>query len=118
MKDSVLASTISDEMAQIHFDSYGLNVGKAKSYIFEDLIVSVIDIELLPAEQILADDGQGDLVQARRPQYEEAIGASFKAAVERTTGRTVASFVSETHIDPHFTVELFRLSAYEGGVTR
>lgn len=104
-----LASTISKEMVRIHTESYGQGATSARTYVLEDVVLSVIDIELLPGEKVLVESGRQELVQQVRHAFQEAIGASFKAAVERTTGRTVIAFVSDTHIDPHFTVELFRL---------
>jgi uncharacterized protein YbcI len=104
-----LASTISEEMIRIHSDSYGQRVGRARSYIFEDLVVSVIDIELLPSEEVLVEAGRQDLVRETRHGFEQAISASFKAAVERATGRKVTAFLSDMHFDPPVEVELFML---------
>jgi hypothetical protein len=44
-----------------------------------------------------------------RREYQEAIAPTFAAAVEHMTGRRVIGFISETHIDPSFSVEFFRL---------
>jgi uncharacterized protein YbcI len=104
-----LASTISKEMVRIHTDSYGQGATNAKTYILEDIVLTVIDIELLPSEKVLVDSGRQELVREVRHGFQQAIEASFKAAVERATGRAVIAFVSDTHIDPHFAVELFRL---------
>jgi uncharacterized protein YbcI len=75
----------------------------------DDFVLSVIDIDLLPGEKVLVDAGRDDLVQRVRHAFQQAIESSFKAAVERATGRSVIAFVSYTHIDPDFAVELFRL---------
>lgn len=45
-----------------------------------------------------------------RSRYQQAIEATFRAAVERATGRTVVSFVSATRLDPHWSIEVFRLA--------
>jgi uncharacterized protein YbcI len=108
-----LGSIISREMLRIHNESYGSQATNAKTYVLDDVILSVIDIELLPAEKVLVEAGQHELVLQVRHGFQMAIDASFKAAVERATGRRVIAFISDTHIDPDFTVELFRL---DGGV--
>lgn len=36
--------------------------------------------------------------------------ATFAATVEHTTGRKVIGFLSDTHLDPPFSVEIFRLA--------
>jgi uncharacterized protein YbcI len=110
---SELARTISREMVRIHNDSYGQTAGPARTYILDDVILSVIDIELLPSEKVLVQAGRAELVQEVRHGFQQALESAFKAAVERATGRSVIAFVSETHIDPDFAVELFRL---DGGL--
>jgi uncharacterized protein YbcI len=109
---------ISEEMIRIHTDSYGQEVAAATTYIFEDHVLSVIDIELLPNEKVLVEAGKEELVRHVRHGFQQAIEASFKAAVERATGRTVIAFVSDTHIDPDFAVELFRLDGVVPGGSR
>ena len=81
-----LADSISQEMVRIHADSYGHGEVGAKTYILDDFVLSVIDIELLPSEQVLVDSGRPELVRQARHGYQEAIDVSFKAAVERVTG--------------------------------
>jgi hypothetical protein len=45
-----------------------------------------------------------------RSQYQHAIQASFRAAVERATGRTVAGFASTNSVEePRFMVEISKL---------
>jgi uncharacterized protein YbcI len=100
--------TISEEIAQIHADSYG-GVANVESFVFEDLVVSLIDIDLLPSEEVVIEAGHPELVTTVRDEFEQSIRASFKAAVERTTGRSVIAFMSKTHIDPTLTLELFVL---------
>jgi uncharacterized protein YbcI len=109
-----LASTISKEMVRIHTDSYGQSARSAKTYILDNVVLSLIEIELLPSEKLLVESGRHELVREVRQEFQEAIRASFKAAVERATGRTVIAFVSATHIDPAFEVELFTLDAPTG----
>jgi hypothetical protein len=55
--------------------------------------------------------GRGlDSILEVREHFEESIGATFAAAVEHMTGRRVIAFLSETHIEPPFSVEFFRLA--------
>jgi uncharacterized protein YbcI len=96
-------------MVRIHRESYGQEATSARTFLFDDVVLSVLDIELLPGEKVLVEAGKHELVQQVRHGFQQAIDTTFKAAVERATGRKVVAFLSETHIDPHFTVELFRL---------
>src|SRR5919201_138764 len=91
-----VASAISREMVHIHNDSYGSHASDAKTYVLDDVVLSVIDIQLLPAEKVLIEAGRHELVQQIRHGFQQAIDASFRAAVERATGRRVIAFLSET----------------------
>jgi uncharacterized protein YbcI len=72
-------------------------------------VVCVLDITLLPHEQTLLDHDRGrDSIRMIRREYQEVIAPTFTAAVE--PGRRVIGFLSETHIDPAFRVEFFRLA--------
>ncbi|MBD0283583.1 MAG: hypothetical protein ICV69_15535 [Thermoleophilaceae bacterium] len=57
----------------------------------------------------MIDAGRGDAVVQIRMEYQQAIEATFRAAVERATGRRVFSFASVTKLSPAYVVEIFRL---------
>ena len=59
-------------------------------------------MEMLPAEQFLIDSGEAEGVIHVRSRYQTAIEATFRAAVERGTGRRVVSFASITELDPNY----------------
>jgi len=100
---------ISKDMVRIHEENYGSKVRAVETYMMDGLILSVLDIEMLPGEKVLIENGKAELVRNVRASFQEAIDATFKAAVERATGRKVDAFISETHLNPDFTIELFRL---------
>jgi uncharacterized protein YbcI len=106
-----IASRISDEIASIHRESYGETVEAVQTYIQEDTVMCVLDITLLAHERTLLDHERGeDSIRQLRREFQQAIATTFTAAVEHTTGRRVIGFLSETHIDPPFSVEFFRLA--------
>ena len=106
-----VASRISDEIASIHRQSYGETIDAVQTHIHDDSVVCVLDITLLPHEQTLLDHDRGrDSIRMIRREYQEVIAPTFTAAVEHMTGRRVIGFLSETHIDPAFSVEFFRLA--------
>jgi uncharacterized protein YbcI len=105
------AQRISDEIATIHRESYGEAVEAIETHILDDVVICVLDINLLPHERTLLEHGRGvESIQKVRKEFQESIGATFAAAVEHMTGRRVVAFLSETHIDPSFSVEFFRLA--------
>jgi hypothetical protein len=49
-------------------------------------------------------------VRELREHFQQAIQSTFRAAVERATGRRVIGFASHVQLDePRFAVEVFRL---------
>lgn len=107
-----IAERISEEIAGIHRQSYGETVESIRTHIHDESVVCVLDITLLPHERTLLEHDRGkDSIRQLRREYHQAIAPALGAAVERMTGRRVVGFVSETHIDPPFSVEFFRLAA-------
>jgi uncharacterized protein YbcI len=106
-----IAARISQEIAGIHLESYGEEVESVTTHVHDDSVVCILDITLLAHERTLLDSGRGhDSIRTLRREYQEAIAPTFAAAVEHMTGRRVIGFISETHIDPSFSVEFFRLA--------
>ena len=100
---------LESEIAAIHERSYGEGIERIQVSVLDDAVIAVLDIALLSHEQLVAAAGGGDSVRQIRKSYQEAIGATFIAAVEHATGRRVVGFLSDTHLDPPFSVEVFRL---------
>jgi uncharacterized protein YbcI len=106
-----VAGRISDEIATIHRESYGESLEAIETHILDDLVVCMLDIRLLPHERTLLEHERGeDSIRRVRKEFQESIGATFAATVEHMTGRRVIGFVSDTHLDPPFSVEIFKLS--------
>lgn len=96
---------------RIHEETYGKGAAYASTLISEDLVVVMLDdIELQHNEQFLVGAGEAQAVIEVRGRYQQAIETTFRAAVERATGRRVISFASVTKLDPNYIVELFRLA--------
>jgi len=106
------AEEISREILDLHHESYGTGASNVSVQISPDLIVVIIDVELSPAERTLLGAGQSDAVKSMRESFQVAVSSSFKAIVERATGRRVSSFYSGMSLDPIYTIELFRLEPH------
>jgi uncharacterized protein YbcI len=102
---------ISREILRIHEESYGKGAGEAHAFVAEGFVIVVLDDpELLPNEKFLVEHGKHETVIQVRTQYQHAIQASLRAAIERATGRTVVGFASTTSMDePRFMAEIFKL---------
>ena len=106
---AAVAATISEQITTIHTESYDTPVIRAVTHILDDLVVAVLDIELSAIERRMIEFGRGSLVHELRHAVQTGEAASFKAVVERATGRRVVAFASHTHLEPPFVAELFRL---------
>lgn len=105
------AELIARELERIHVESYGVGADRIEVFIQDDTyVVCVIDNKLTLAEQTLLEGQKGESVREVRMAFQGAIEATFKAVVERATGRTVEAFISSVHLDPMFTLEFFRLA--------
>ena len=105
-----LLDGLSEELLRIHQESYGAGAGEVRVHVLEDAVVCFLDeLQLMPNEKFLIDSGRAHVVIEMRNQYQQAIEATFRAAVERATGRRVVSFVSATKLAPDYAVEIFRL---------
>ena len=104
-------SEIAREIVRIHEESYGTSARNPEVVVQGDWVIVILDdLELLPNEKFLVENGRGDVVTQVRRQYQEAIQSTFSAAVERATGRTVVGFISGTAADePRFVTEIFKL---------
>lgn len=105
---------VADELLRLHANSYGKGASHGHAYVLDDLVVCVLDdIELQPNEAFLIDSGHAEAAIRVRGQYQQAIEPTFRAVVERITGRAVISYASLTKLDPHYVVEIFRLVPHE-----
>jgi uncharacterized protein YbcI len=102
---------ISREILRVHDESYGQTAREVKVWVLDDVVLALIDAEPTVSERTLIESGRGDAVIDTREAFQEAIGPTFTAIVERATGRRVTSFSSRMSIDPLYSVEVFRLGA-------
>jgi uncharacterized protein YbcI len=105
-----IEEAISEELTKVHEDAYGIGAKAVKTHFIGDVVLTVLDIELTTAEQTLVDAGRGEAVRKMRQTFQETIEPTFRAIVEHATGRTVTAFLSDLHIDPLFSTEIFRLA--------
>ena len=109
--EAQVTDEIANDLMAIHQESYGRSARRVVSRMMNDtLVVMIEDIELLPNEEFLVSQGRQDAVSYLRSEYQKAIEPTFRAAVERATGRRVTGFASLVQFEePRFVVEIFRL---------
>lgn len=107
----VVAEAVCRDILAIHRDSYGRGAENATAHVLGDTVIVILEgLELLPNEEFMIDKGRADAVRELREHFQQAIGSTFRAAVERATGRRVIGFASHAQLEePRFAVEIFRL---------
>jgi uncharacterized protein YbcI len=105
-----MASAISNTLVRLLSAYTGRGPTKARTYINENLITTVLQDTLTKGERSLIANGEVKLVLANRKAYQKVMGPELIASVEEISGRKVVAFLSDNHIDPDYAVESFVLA--------
>jgi uncharacterized protein YbcI len=107
-----LLAAISTTIVGILRDHYGRGPMKAKTYALDDIIVCVMRGSGFTAlEQTIMDSGEPDRVVDMREEFQRVMADRYKTAIEGLTGRKVLAFLSQAHVDPDITMEIFFVDA-------
>jgi uncharacterized protein YbcI len=103
-----LLSAISKRIVGILREHYGRGPMKAKTYAIDDIVVCVMRGSGFTAiEQTMMDSGEPHSVVAMREDFQRVIAPRYKEAIEELTDRKVVAFLSQAHVDPDITIEIF-----------
>ena len=103
-----LLAAISNRIVAILREHYGRGPMKAKTYALDDLIVVVMrGSGFTPLEKTIMDSGEPDRVVAMRHDFQRVMTKRFTETIEELTGRKVVAFLSQAHVDPDITMEIF-----------
>ncbi len=103
-----LLAAISNNIVAILREHYGRGPMKAKTYALDDIIVVVMRGSGFTAlEKTIMDSGQPGRVVALREEFQQVMAERYKETIEGLTGRRVVAFLSQAHVDPDITIEIF-----------
>jgi uncharacterized protein YbcI len=92
---SMVLSNISNEMVRLYKEQFGRGPTRVRTYwCGDDLLTTVLEDTLTPAERNLAKMGEHQRLRDTRMFFQYATVREFCEPVERLTGRTVRSFIS------------------------
>jgi uncharacterized protein YbcI len=109
-----LSAAISNAIVALMADYTGRGPSQSQTYVHQNLIVCVLHDGLTKGERSLVEDGREDAVLQMRHTYQGTMRTELIAVVERLTGRKVAAFMSDNHVDPDVAVETFVLELLDG----
>ena len=103
-----LLAAISTSIVAILREHYGRGPMKAKTYALDDIIVVVMrGSGFTSLEQTIMDSGEPDRIVAMRHDFQRMMTKRFKETIEELTGRNVVAFLSQAHVEPDITIEMF-----------
>jgi uncharacterized protein YbcI len=104
---ATIAADISREIVRLHARLFGRGPTRAKTFVYDDFALCILEDVLTRAEKTLAAAGNIEQVHATRTAFHGAVRDDFIQIVENATGRTVRAFVSQIHVEPELAAELF-----------
>jgi uncharacterized protein YbcI len=103
-----LLAAITTRVVAIQREQYGRGPIKAKTHVVDDMIiVAMRGNGLTPLEKTIMDCGQPDRIVTMRHEFQQLMTKRFTDTIEELTGRKVLAFLSQAHIDPDLTLEIF-----------
>jgi uncharacterized protein YbcI len=103
-----LLAAISTSIVGILREHYGRGPMKAKTYALDDIIVVVMRGSGFTAlEQTIMDSGEPNRVIAMREDFQRVMAERYTKTIEELTGRKVVAFLSQAHVEPDITIEIF-----------
>ena len=103
-----LLAAISTRIVAILRERYGRGPMKAKTYALDDIIVVVMrGSGFTSLEQTIMDSGEPDRIVAMRHDFQRMMTKRFTDTIEELTGRNVVAFLSQAHVEPDITIEMF-----------
>jgi uncharacterized protein YbcI len=109
-----LAAAISNAIVGIHSRHYGKGPTKAKTYLLDDLVVTVMQDVFTTVERTLIDHEKGELVRDVRTTFQYTLRHEFTDAIKQITGRETHAFISQIDWDADIAVEVFILANGNG----
>jgi uncharacterized protein YbcI len=103
-----LLAAISTGIVAMLREHYGRGPMKSKTYALDDIIVVVLrGSGFTPLEQTIMDSGEPDRIVSMREDFQRVMADRYKQLIEELTGRTVLAFLSQAHVEPDITMEIF-----------
>ena len=108
-RDRTLNRDISRALVALFKESTGRGPNRARTYIEDGLVVTVLYDTMTKAEKTLKDEHREDTIRSLRRIFQGTFRDDAIEIVERLTGRKVLAFLSDHAVDPDYAIEAFVL---------
>jgi uncharacterized protein YbcI len=102
-----LLAEITNRIVAFMREHYGRGPIKAKTYVLDNLIVCVLSDGFTAIERTMMEGGEPDRVLEMRRDFQRMMKERYTEMIETLTGRKVLAFLSQAHVEPDLTVEIF-----------
>ena len=102
-----LLAEITNRIVALMREHYGRGPIKAKTYVLDNLIVCVLSDGFTAIERTMMEGGEPQRVLEMRRDFQRMMKERYSAMIEQLTGRKVLAFLSQAHIEPDLTIEMF-----------
>jgi uncharacterized protein YbcI len=102
-----LLAEITNRIVALIRQYYGRGPIRAKTYVLDNLITCVLTDGFTAIERTMMEGGQADRVLEIRRDFQQLMRERYCNMIEQLTGRKVLAFLSQAHVEPDLTVEMF-----------
>jgi uncharacterized protein YbcI len=102
-----LLSEITNRIVALMREHYGRGPIKAKTYVLDNLIVCVLGDGFTAIERTMMEGGESERVLEMRRDFQRVMKTRYGEMVESLTGRKMLAFLSQAHVEPDLTIEMF-----------
>jgi uncharacterized protein YbcI len=102
-----LLAEITNRIVALMREHYGRGPIKAKTYVLDNLIVCVLSNGFTAIERTMVEGGEPHRVLEMRRDFQRMMKERYSEMIEQLTGLNVLAFLSQAHIEPDLTVEMF-----------
>jgi uncharacterized protein YbcI len=110
-----LLSEVTNRIVGMMREHYGRGPIKAKTYVLDNLIVCVLSDGFTAIERTMMEGGEPDRVLEMRRDFQRMMKVRYSEMIEALTGRKVLAFLSQAHVEPDLTIEMFLLDGPVAG---
>ena len=107
LEGAKLLSEITNRIVSLMREHYGRGPIKAKTYVLDNLIVCVLSDGFTAIERTMMEGGEPERVLEMRHDLQRMMKDRYSKMIEQLTGRKVLAFLSQAHVEPDLTIEMF-----------
>ncbi len=102
-----LLAEVTNRIVAFMREHYGRGPIKAKTYVLDNLVVCVLTDGFTAIERTMMEGGEPERVLEMRRDFQRLMKERYTGMIEQLTGRRVLAFLSQAHVEPDLTIEMF-----------